>query len=271
MKKITTISVALLLSLMSAPAQAFVDNGNDCNYSLEYDLTVHDDNITFSNDDNNKITIDQDNKLFVNGSEKKLNNEQQTLITHYADGVRDLIPEVTAIAIEGVNLGVKAAGMALGIILGEGDPDYGRFNDRINELADSITQRLDANNFDSKSLEQAFEEDFENEIESIVEEAVEELTPRLMAKIVTAAMSGGEGEISDLEMRAESLESEIESFVEPRAEALEARAEELCDSVDNLNSIESELVSSGLEMMDLIEEGNGNYSKRKGLNFNLGD
>ena len=269
MKKITTIAGALLLSLMSAPAQAF-DN-DACNYHLDYDLSVHDSNITFNNDAITKITIDQDNNLFVNDSEKQLSIEQQRLITNYADSIRVLIPEVTAIAIEGVNIGVKAASMALGIILDEGDPDYGRFSDRINELANTITSKLDANHFDTKHIEESFDEGFEEEIESIVSEAVEELTPRLMAKIVTAAMSGEEGEISDLEARAERLESEIENFVEPRAAALEARAEELCDSIDSLNSIETELVSSGLEMMNLIEEGDDNRSKHNSLNFNLGD
>jgi len=271
MKKMTIIAGALALALVSAPAKAH--SGDMCNYNMDYDLTIDNSSIRFDKDSGDEITIDQDNNLFINGSAKSLDSHQQQLVDNYADGVRLLIPEVTSLAIEGVNLGVKAASMALGTLLGEGDPDFERFSYKITELADSITSKLDADNFSSKHIEQAFDDDFEQEIEDVVEEAVAELTPRLMAKIVTAAMSGEDGEISDLEHRAESLEHDIEEFVEPQVEALEARADELCASVEELDSLETEMVESGLVMMDLIEKGSGhNYKKnRNRYKFNLGD
>ncbi len=272
MKKMTMIAGALSLALMSAPTQAH--NGEMCDYQLDYDLTVEDSAITFVQDSGTEITINQDNQLYVNGSEKSLNGEQQVLIDNYADGIRDLIPEVTAIALEGINLGVQAASMAIGTLLGEGDPDFESFSFKINELADNIKMKLETDNFSSKRLEYAFDTEFEQQIENIVEDAVTDLTPRLMAKVMTAALSGDEGGISDLEMRAESIEHEIENFIEPKAEALEARAEELCGSVDTLDALETKMVDSGLEMMDLIEKGNGSNghkSKGKHFNFDLGD
>ena len=272
MKKMTMIAGTLTLALMCTPAKASA--GNSCNYEMDFDLKVINSEITFTQDSGNKIIIDQDNHLFIDGIEKSLNSEQQLLVDNYSDGVRDLIPEVTAIAVEGVSLGVEAASMALGILLGEGDPDYSRFNGKISELADTIILKLDANNFDSQQLEKAFEDDFEDQIESVVEEAVSELTPRLMAKIVTAALSGDEGEISDFEQRANEMEHEIEAFVQPKADALEERAEELCSSIDNLDLLEAKMVESGLEMMDLIDKNEDNHhhnSKDKRFNFHIGD
>jgi len=87
-------------------------------------------------------------------------------------------------------------------------------------------------------------------------------------------MSGDDGQISDLEQRAEFLEEEIENYVEPRAEALEARAEELCESVNSLDSLETRMVESGLDMMDLIDQGkagNGYTFKKRHFDLNLGD
>jgi len=266
------IAGALSLALLSAPAQAH-DN-EMCDYQMDYDLIIENSALTFEQNSGTKIAIDQDNRLYINGAEKSLNSEQQQLVDEYADGVRDLVPEVVSIAVEGVNLGVQAASMALGTLLGEGDPDFEHFNFQINELADDITMKLDANNFSSKQLEEAFDNEFEQKIEEVVEQAVTKITPRLMAKMVTAALSGNEGEISDLEERANSIEHEIEDFVEPKAEALEARAEELCGSIDKLDSLETKMVDSGLEMMDLIDSDDGGHkhkSKRKRFNFDLGD
>ncbi|MCP3675169.1 MAG: YggN family protein [Gammaproteobacteria bacterium] len=272
MKKMTLIAGALSLALMCVPTQA--SNDEMCDYRLDYDLTVEDASITFVQDSGKKITINKNNQLYVNGSEKSINGEQQILIDNYADGIRDLIPEITAIALEGINLGVQAASMAIGTLLGEGDPDFKSFSFKINEFADNIKMKFETDNFSSKRLKYAFENEFEQQIESIVEDAVIELTPRLMAKVMTAALSGDEGGISDLEMRAESIEHDVESFVEPKVEALEARAVELCGSVDNLDTLETKMVDSGLEMMNLIKKGNGENgykSKGKYFNFNLGE
>lgn len=272
MKKMTMIAGALSLALMSAPAQA--NNGEMCDYQLDYDLTVEGSAITFVQDSGAEITIDQDNQLFINGSEKYLDSTQQVLIDNYADGIRDLIPEVKAIALEGINLGVQAASMAIGTLLGEGDPDFENFSFKLNELANNIKMKIETDSFSTKGLEDAFDNEFEQQIENVVEEAVTELTPRLMAKVMTAALSGDEGGVSDLEQRAESIEHEVKNFIEPKAEALEARAEELCSSVDNLDALETKMVESGLEMMDLIEKGsdtNGHKSKGKRFNFDLGD
>ena len=272
MKKLSSLASTILFILFASPIQAH--NGEMCNYELDYDLTVQDSAITFSNDSNTNIEIDQDNNLYVNKQKQSLNNEQQKLIDNYADGVRVLIPEITEIAIEGVNLGVQAAGMALGALLGEGDPDFIRFNSKIEDLANTITINLDANNFSSSRIEDAFDDDFEDELESVVEEAVTEITPRLMAKVVAAAMSGDEHQISSIEDRADSIEDEIKNVIEPQAEALEARADELCVSIEDLNTLENKLVESGLEMMDLIEEENSSHrhnSNKKRFKFDLGD
>ncbi len=271
MTKILPLVISTIM--LCAPVQAS-NNGEMCNYEMSYDLKISSNSITFENDSGRKILIDEDNQLFLNGTKKELNTAQQNLVDNYADTVRLLIPEVKALAIEGIDLGVSAAGMALSMLLGESDPDFSRFSTKISEVAEMITSKINATDFNSKELEEAFDEDFEKEIEAVVEEAVEELTPRMIAKVMTAAMSGNDGEISDLEARAESLELEIETYIEPRAEALEARAEELCGTVDELDKIEDRMVESGLEMMDIIEKDSANRNGRSRghkFDFDFGD
>lgn len=271
MKKMTIFAGGLVLALISAPAQAHTNE--ICNYQTDYNLTVKDSNITFDDESGQEITINQENRLFVNGVEQSLDSTQKQLVNNYANGVRGLISEVTTIAVEGVNLGVEAASLALGSLLGEGEPEFQKFSGRIKSIASSVTEKIDSQNFSSKALEQTFNEDFEREIETVVEEAVLELTPVLMAKLVTAAITGNEEGISNIEARTSALEQEIESFVEPKAEALKARAEELCDSVKELNGMETKMVSSGLEMMDIlgVETSGENAKKSKRFNLNLGE
>ncbi|MFT5451450.1 MAG: hypothetical protein ACI9N9_000934 [Enterobacterales bacterium] len=281
MNKLKFIAGALSLALMSTPLQAHDPaherhNNNDkstCNFDLEYDFAIKDFEITFSNDAGSKIFINQDNQLFVNGTQQALDGSQQQLVDNYADGVRDLVPEITTIAIEGVNLGVKAASMALSTLLGDGSPKFEHFTDKVEELAAAITLKLNSSSFNTKTIEESFDDDFGKEIEVVVQEAMAEITPIIMAQMVTAAMSGDDSSISELEMRAETLEHDIKNFVEPQAEALEARAKELCSSVVALDNIESEMVASGLEMMDLIGRGdnhNFNINVDK-FNLDLGD
>lgn len=279
MNKLKVIAGALSLALMSTPLQAHDSdheshNNNDkssCNFNLEYDFEIKDSEITFSNDAGSKIFINQDNQLFVNDSQQSLDESQQQLVDNYADGVRDLVPEITTIAIEGVNLGVKAAAMALSSLLGDSSPEFDHFTDKVNELAASITLKLNSSDFSTKTIEDSFDDEFEKEIELVVEEAMAEIAPIIMAQMVTAAMSGDDSSISELEMRTENLEYDIKSFVEPQAEALEARAEELCSSVAALDNIESELVDSGLAMMDLIVRGNHHNFNINKFNLDLGD
>jgi len=277
MKIMTSFTAVISLFLLTTPlftTSVQAHSNEMCNFEMDYDLTIEDSALSFTKESGKNITIDQDNQLFINGNQKQLDSKQQQLIDDYADGVRNLIPEVTAIAIEGVNLGVEAATMALGILLDGSDPDIARFSSKLNQLAQNITMKLDAAHFSSKNLEQAFDSEFEAEIETIIEEAVTQITPKLISKVLTAAMSGEEGTISDIEQRAEFMEQEIENYVEPRADALEARADELCESIASLDELETKMVDSGLEMMDMIEKGQGDYKESKNNNrfkFNLSD
>lgn len=277
MKKVL-ISTMASVSLLSSAVMA---NDDACSFSFDHDLSVINSDITISQSGSAKVFIDYNNQLFIDDQPQSLTSEQQALVDAYADNIRILIPEVTAIAVEGVSLGIDAASMALGTLLGEGDPDYLDFLQSVQELGDKIVAKLDANAFDSRELERAFEEDFEKEIEAFVESTINDLTPRLMAKVMTAALTEGGG-ASDLEMRAENLEANIEAMVEPRAELLEQRAEELCSIIVTLDSIENQLVSSGLEKMDLIKadsDGSGTinfnnfekYKDKKNFAIDFGD
>ncbi len=111
MKKITVLLGVLSLAFISSTALA--NNNNMCDYQMDYDLIIKNAALSFVKESGNAIIIDQDNRLLMNGNEISLTKVQQELIDDYADGVRDLIPEVAAIAVEGVNLGVEAATMAL--------------------------------------------------------------------------------------------------------------------------------------------------------------
>lgn len=249
------------LCVMGSSVQAGDDS---CNFQFDHDLSVIENQITLS-DSAVKIEIDGSNQLYINDELQSLTAEEQAVLDAYADNIRLLIPEVSAIAMEGVSLGIDAASLALGSLLGQGDPDYLEFMQKIQELADSIILKLDLENFDSKRIEQTFDSEFENEIETLVEETVNELTPRLMAKVMTAAMMDG-GVENAMELRAEQLEADIANLVEPRAEALEARAEELCEIITEIDMLENQLVASGFEQMDLLKAGEDGHHRAINLN-----
>lgn len=259
MKK-ALIGSLMTISMISNPIWAHEDS---CSFSFDHDLSVMDNAITISNSSTDKIYIDSSNQLYINDIAQPLSSEQQQMVDAYANNIRLLIPEVISIATEGVGLGIDAASLAMGTLFGEGDPDYLEFTQRIQELGDKILMRLDANQFDSKALEQAFDKEFEAEIEAFAEDTVNQLMPRLMAKAMAAAMSN-DASAGDFEMRADRIEHEVTAFIEPRAEALEARAEELCEIIVTLDGIEAQMVETGLSKMDLIRaDANGSINLNK--------
>jgi hypothetical protein len=267
MKKMTMIAGAIALAVFSSPAQAGDKHGpahkNDshhsahgqCQYNIDTDFAINNGALTFELDAGSKIVIDELNNLFVDGSQVSLNSEQQVLVASYADGVRNFVPEVANIAIEGLKIGVRASEIALTGIFGADDVVVQDIGFRISELADRIIMRIDPYNFDSRTLEQTIEREFEPEIEAVVKQAHNELTPRLMAKSFTLFASGDQSSMDDFKQRIKELAHNLETEVEAMAADLEMRAEGLCGHIENLNNIETQMASKGLKMMDIIQEG----------------
>ena len=277
MKKLTTLAGALAIALASAPATAQAgdyDHEHECGYNINTDFSINNQAMTFKQNSGKTIKIDSMNNLYLDGEKVSLNSTQQVLLTDYADGVRNFVPEVASLALDGVNLGVKAAGMALTMLFGEDDVDVQEVTYRIEQLADAITMRIDPYNFDSEAMEEMFDKEFEQEIETLMKQSMEQFAPKLAAKMAVAALSGDETTLNEFERRAENMESELESYVETQAADIERRAHALCPRLDDLNAIETQLVNSGLDYMDIITEGKGDFNLHvnpKNYKFNLSE
>jgi len=225
-----------------------ISANTDCDVNVT-NFEIDNDRITLENVNHEEIIITAEDELYHNGDKVDLTGEQSYLVRHYAKGVRGVTDEIIIIVKDGVGLGVKAATMAIGAILGDEDKDFSEFEVKINALATRIEKRIDTKKFSSHGMEH----EFESEIEEVVEDAVATIAPRLMAKVMSAAMSGDEEEVRRLEARAEGIEEKIETMIEPEVRLIEARAEALCKHVKKLNDIEDEMVESDLAMMDIIE------------------
>ena len=93
----------------------------------------------------------------------------------------------------------------------------------------SIARSISANRFNEADLEQG------------IERAVADVVPSVIGDIVggalTAALSGDSARLD----RLDNLDQQIEARVQPRAKALEARAEKLCTQMRDMERLDNAL------------------------------
>ncbi|MGB0937669.1 MAG: DUF2884 family protein [Colwellia sp.] len=261
MNALTTLkksSLALIIgaSLFATAAQAH--NENSCNVELEAGISIDKYSIKFlekkgtensEGDTSHKTlySIENDQQLIVNNETVTLNAEQQKLISEYAKSIRSIVPEIKSVAIEGVDLAVDGVDLAFKALLGE---DSGISSDLAKDL-EELRYEID-NNFTEENgftigVEGSNSTDIiSNELEGRIESAIEKAVKNSMGTILVAM--GKEmmfsGDSDAFEQRMENFGENIESEMEARSQHIEAKAEELCYSIADIDTLEDQIQNS---------------------------
>ncbi|WP_371376512.1 DUF2884 family protein [Thalassotalea aquiviva] len=254
MKKIIFAGIAstiLFTSSVFAHEDHNASFSNDhCAVDFNYGVVVEGQNIRFIDNDNTLVQINDLSQLFVHGKEVSLNQAQQALVSDYASGIKQQVPEIVELALDAVEI---AFGAVTQVMVGLGVEDSSSA-DRIDQLFVSIKEKVhkrfnkDNGNYflaeqNFNEFDEFMEEELEAEIESIVADSVGNI---LIA--VGQAMNDEEGNFEQkmqaFGQRMERMGENIEAAVEPQAEALGAKAEALCDSLKELDYVEQELSNS---------------------------
>lgn len=250
-----------LLALVIAASISTVQAGTDeCNYSLDFDINISDEQMEFTKKDGDKLLF-KGEQLLVNGKLLELTDEQMTASLALQSETKAIIPKVAIIAVEGAELGVKAATIALTGVFGDSEKVHQDLIQPIEALSEKIKQNITATSINTKELEQAFDEDFDAEIEKLVEKAISQYSGKLMAEIMLALFSGDDKAMDDFEFRMENMEKDIEQYVEKHAVALEQKADALCVDLQSIAALDKQLESvSGYPKFGIIEADDNNKS-----------
>ena len=210
-----------------------VHDGN-CGYSTAYDVQVMPNGIGFHRNDGKPADVFMhDGHLRVDGREVAVNSDDTARLRDYEGQVRSLLPEVTAIAREGINIGFAAMRTVL-MTFAENEDERRRMVSRLDENHRLALARIDEGL--GKGVWKS--DDMEEVVEKSIETSVSDLVSKVAGEAVSAALSGDESKVAALEARADSLDKSIDREVNKRADELDKRADALCPKLSSLDALQ---------------------------------
>lgn len=230
------------LTVIFAPSAGFAGSAScGLDIATPYSLSLAGQGITFNSE---KVSPKQvrleHGRLFIEGREVAVGSQDRATLQAIEQEVIGITAEAIVIASDAIDLAFDAIGEVSTALL----PESASHTDLLRGIEKSRalvqTQIRDAvlrHPFD----EQAFEEIMAAQIASLTGELVKIVMSDLVPKAITAALSGDETAVNEIESRASRIEAEIERKITARAEAIEKRATALCPRVKVLADLESRL------------------------------
>lgn len=220
---------------------------NQCNLSINSDLSVSKEHVRIIKNDETVIDIYQDKAVFVKGEQIELTSTQQAMVMDYSVSIRNSVPEVTEIAMEAVGLAFEGVNIALGEFV-----DLDENEEKFKQLQQKINKKYQSDDGSFTVTEGDFGMNIDDEeIDALVEEMVEDMVPDLVGGLLStigkAMVTGG-----DIDSEFDGLEQRIESEIEAKADLIEVKADAFCQKMKRLNTLEQELISIDSHF-DLLE------------------
>lgn len=251
--------IATALAVISSTATA--DSGI-CNFSTNYSVDINDKQVTFEQPDGKAFVFIDDN-LLIDGKPAVLSEEQHHASRQIQLGTRKMLPQIADIAIEGAELGVKATSIVITALMGDDETARQEILKPIEKINEKLKQNISETHLDTAALDKAFNETFDQELESTIEKAATKYSGKMIGNIFSAIFSGDSEELADFEFRMETLERDIETYVESNAEELEKKADALGLDLAELEKFDQQLEG----VAGYPENGLFNTNEGKGCHF----
>ncbi len=241
MKRLMASSV-LLLASVGAQAQVSIDAS--CDMDSDYDLSIDDRSVIFTREAGTpRAIVMRQGRLFVDDRWVELGAADRQRVADFEKGAREAMPEAQAIGRDAADIAFTVLGeLASGF---SSDPKAVQAKvDRARAQIDArLARSVTATRFNARDLGDG------------IGEAVAEVIPSMIGDIVSGAIGAAfSGDASRLK-RMENLDAQIEARVEPRARALEQRADRLCRRMEELDRIDDalEFRLPGGQALNLLE------------------
>ena len=254
-----------VLALLPLSQQVFAQ---DCSINLNYGVIIDPLHIRIVEQGLTQVQINNTKQLFIRGREIALNSDQQRLLASFSTGIRQQVPEIVSIAIEGVDIGLKAVNQVVAGLTGENSASQQKVQARFDELKWRIRARFNQspNNYyiapqDLNGFDDMFAGEFEQEIEAMISTSIGTILEAVGQSILADNDHneyGGETRITTFDKRISSISKGLKLEVTERAKALDRKVANFCLQLAHLDSIEAELHNAipALTSYNLIETGN---------------
>ena len=231
---IQRLTLALVLSV-AAPSFAAVSVSIDnCNIHSDYALKIEPKQLVLTQKDGTpaKLVI-SNGTLIADGTALQLTSADRERVLGIERGVRELEPDIKAIAREAIAIALEA--------VTEVSASFADSPEEARESAIKIQRsaaELDAHIASTDTISEV-------EVGAFVGKTVAALIGNLVGNITAQALkvafSGDEKAAAELEARADGIDKKVEKIAEKRSKALEQRAAAMCPKFRNLQRLEQEL------------------------------
>lgn len=226
---------ALAIVAAGAHAGTYNFNADTCkhDYSTPFDVDATPEGLSFHRTDGTpeKIFL-HDGVLRVDGKAVTISSADADALRRYEKGVRDLMPQIAAIAREGVEVGFSAM-TSVTLAFADGD-QRGRMLEKLKrKQADAlrdIESGIGSGHWSSDRMEEL--------VGGSVADSVGELVGSVTSSAVTAALSGDSSKVAALQARADSLDKTMEREMDKRSKKLEQRANAICPQLNDLAGLQ---------------------------------
>ncbi len=246
-----------LLSIISTSSFAV-----QCDVKFNYGVITSPNQLRFLNTDKTYVQINNGKQLFVQGREIPLNNQQRELLAQYTNGVQSQVEEIVSIAIESVDIGLKAVNKVVGGLTGENSESHQKIQKKFDDLQWRHRRRFNHSDEsyyiapqDFDDFDEIFSGEFEDELEEIITQSLGTILIAVGQAMSNRDEGNSESRASTLDERIELLGKDLEVEITSRAKALEDKANQFCSNLVELNELENKLKQSipHLTSFDLID------------------
>lgn len=236
---------ALALTSSLAPVFAYAE---PCNVNFNYGVIIDQKHIRILDHGQTYVQINNDEQLFVRGREVALNEDQAALVSEYSSGIRSQVPQIVSIAIEGVEVGLKAVNKVIGGLTGENSATHRRLQENFDEMQMRLRKKFNHSDEsyyiapqDFDDFDEIFAGEFEQEIEAIVSESIGTILMAVGEAMTNRDEETIEQRVNTFDDKIETLGNDLKLEIGTKANQLEKRAEQFCSALTHLDAVEGKM------------------------------
>jgi hypothetical protein len=232
MRLLIALPVTLLLGFS---ASAFAESSKLCDYQMKYDIEIDGDSAHLRNARSAPDVDIVGDRLWIDRKEQPLSASDRQRLVDYRKQLAGFTRDVTQVALDGAQLGIESAALAITALTG--DEDAGKkMSSHFDALRSRLQQQFDGKHLPAQALGKDYDRELDAEIDAAVQQAVVDVSGSV-AKLVAMSLFAP----SLIEQRADRVEKLVDTHVEQRGNKLEREADALCGEVRRLDALENAL------------------------------
>lgn len=255
----------LLLVCFAWPAVA----GIKCDVDLNYGLIVNRQQIRVIDESHTLYQINGEEQLIVGGNWINITPEQTEQLSMLSSGLHYVVPKMTLLATEGVQLAVETVEQVYTGLVGRDHKSYEKLQDALMRVHIKVKEKF-GRSYDNYFMGPGNLENVDTlvdaELEVELEEAIDTSLGGILSAISGLAKGDAETEqrIENLSQRLETMGEEIERQVGPKADNLRQKAKWFCHKMTKLDEVEETLRASipELQPYNVIISGYPQYQSK---------